>query len=640
MCGILGAVGKFELEAALEGLDLVSHRGPDSVGYYYDNNLFLGHHRLSIQDTSQGANQPFYSKCKRYVMIYNGEIYNQHFLRSTLLKNFNFTTTGDTELLLEAYIKYGFEIFSKINGIFAFSIYDFYSKELVIARDQFGVKPLYYYFEEDLLLFGSELKSFLPFNINKEISNEAILNYLCFLWSPGELTPFKHVKKLLPGTAIRINLNETIEIETKTFYEVSIKKKLLKQISEEAVINALESKLLNAVERQLLSDVPIGFFLSGGLDSSLLVAMARKLKPDFSFQCYTIDLGLNGRKHEGFVDDLGYAKRVANYLKVDLNIVKSDISIVQFFDKIIWHLDEPQADAAPANVWKISKLAHDQNIKVLIGGTAGDDLFSGYRRHRALNMEKFIQKTPRIVLTSIQYVLRHLRSDIPVFRRLQKLGVNLQKTSLRRQLGYFSWLDEGKAKSLFTQEINDRIVNYDPYSYFLSLSSDFGDDINDLERMLFWELKTFLVDHNLNYTDKLSMAVGVESRVPFLDVDLVEYSMSIPADLKMKGKETKYILKKVAERYLPHDIIYRPKTGFGAPVRSWITNELEPLIQERLAPDRILKRGLFNPDKVWELINLNKSGKIDASYSIWALLALESWCIQFIDGMELYKVKN
>jgi asparagine synthase (glutamine-hydrolysing) len=325
---------------------------------------------------------------------------------------------------------------------------------------------------------------------------------------------------------------------------------------------------------------------------------------------------------------------------VELNIVNANFDIVEMFDKMIWHLDEPQADAAPLNVLKIAGLARDQGIKVLIGGTAGDDLFSGYRRHQALNIEKYIKLLPTFFVRLVQGSVKLLPSHFPMFRRLKKVVSNLHETPIERQLSYFSWLPENTVHSLFSADWKEHIKSHDPFEYFYKVGNDLDKHVSDLDRMLFWELKTFLVDHNLNYTDKLGMAVGVEARVPFLDLDLVEFSQSIPQSMKMRGKETKYILKKVAERYLPLDVIYRPKTGFGAPVRKWITSDLQPMINERLSIDRIKARGIFNPEAVWNLIDQNKTGKIDASYSIWALLAIESWCMQFVDGIELYKVKN
>lgn len=638
MCGIVGGIGFSNVDEE-KILSFINHRGPDSSGFFKQDFLFFGHTRLSIQDLSENGNQPMFSDDRRFVIIFNGEIYNHLEIRNELLADREFKSTGDTETVLYSYIKYGVSILEKLNGIFAFSIFDNETNEIIIARDHFGVKPLYYYNNNGLFLFGSELKSFLPFKIDLSFCPEAIYNYISFLWSPGDNTSFKYVKKLLPGNYLKFRVDEQINVKPKSFYKLNYPKKKSTN-SEEQLINELEIHLLKAVDRQLLSDVPVGFFLSGGLDSSILVAMARRLNPELELKCFTIDVGESNASSEGFSDDLHYAKKVASYLNVDLSIVNANFDIVELFDKMIWHLDEPQADAAPLNVLKIAGIARDQDIKVLIGGTAGDDLFSGYRRHQALNIEKYIKILPTFIVSLVQGTVKLLPSHLPVFRRLKKLVSNLHETPIKRQLSYFSWLPENTVHSLFSADWKDRIKNYDPFEYFYLIGNEFNKDANDLDRMLFWELKTFLVDHNLNYTDKLGMAVGVEARVPFLDLDLVEFSQSIPTSMKMRGKETKYILKKVAERYLPHDVIYRPKTGFGAPVRKWITSDLQPMIDERLSIDRIKARGIFNSEAVWDLIYQNKSGKIDASYSIWALLAIESWCMQFVDGIELYKVKN
>lgn len=633
MCGIVGVIGTKVVDSTAI-LSSIVHRGPDSQGFFQEGDVFLGHTRLSIQDLSENGNQPMLSDDKRYVIIFNGEIYNHLDIRRELLTNREFKSSGDTETVLYAYIQYGVSILEKLNGIFAFAIFDKETREIIIVRDHFGVKPLYFYRKDDLFLFGSELKSFLPFNIDLSLCPESVFNYISFLWSPGEKTSFKYVKKLLPGTFLKFKIKEKIDINPVCFYKLNYPC-IKSDLTEERLIDELENHLLKAVERQLLSDVPIGFFLSGGLDSSLLVAMARKLNPQSEMKCFTIDVGENNASVEGFSDDLYYAKKVASYLNVDLNIVNANFDIVAMFDKMIWHLDEPQADAAPLNVLKIASLARDQDIKVLIGGTAGDDLFSGYRRHQALNIEQYIKILPSFIVSLVQGTVKLLPSHLPVFRRLKKLVSNFHQTPIKRQLSYFSWLPENTVHSLFSADWKEYIKNYDPFEYFMKVGNDLDKHVSDLDRMLLWELKTFLVDHNLNYTDKLGMAIGVEIRVPFLDLDLVEFSQSIPTSMKMRGNETKYILKKVAERYLPNDVIYRPKTGFGAPVRKWITSDLQPMIDERLSADRIKARGIFNPEAVWDLINQNKSGKIDASYSIWALLAIESWCMQFVDGMEL-----
>jgi asparagine synthase (glutamine-hydrolysing) len=638
MCGIIGIIASYD-EKYKKAIDQIAHRGPDSTGFFNTVNLLLGHTRLSIQDLSENGNQPMFSDDGRFVIIFNGEIYNHNDIRNELLSDINFKSTGDTETVLYAYIKYGPTIFEKLNGIFAMAIYDNHTNEIIIVRDHFGVKPLYFCHDKDLFLFGSEFKSFLPYTINKELSANSLFDYITFLWCPGERTPFLGVKKLEPGTYLKFNISKIEDLEPVSFYNYFANKNT-NTSSEEKIINELELYLLNAVKRQMLSDVPIGFFLSGGLDSSLLVAMARKLYPEKKFQCFTIDVGMGKSEFEGFADDIVYARRVAELLNVDLNVVKAEDDIVQLFDKIIWHLDEPQADAAPINVFKISNLAREKGIKVLIGGAAGDDIFSGYRRHQALNFELYIKFIPIYVRNIVIKISTIIPTLSPFLRRIKKLISNFHKASIERQYGYFSWLSEKSVRSLFSNEWKKKINQYNPFEYFIKLQKEIPYGTNDLERMLYWELKTFLVSHNLNYTDKLSMAVGVEARVPYLDLDLVEYAKTIPSSLKMKGNETKYILKKVAERYLPLDVIYRPKTGFGAPIRQWITSDLEPMINERLSPERINKRGIFDPESVWKLINDNKKGKIDASYSIWALLAIESWCMQFIDNNDLLKKQD
>lgn len=626
MCGIVGGIG-FKTWETDKILSNISHRGPDSQGSFNEDAVFLGHTRLSIQDLSENGNQPMFSTDYRYVIIFNGEIYNHLEIRAKFQNDFVFRSTGDTETVMNAYIKYGISCLNMFNGIFAFVIYDRETKEIVIARDQMGVKPLYIYHDETCFLFSSEIKSFLNFDIDKKIDPEALANYLTFLWSPGVKTPFSRVHKLLPGHYLRFSVGNKIPEPVKYYKEVFTGNYL--QESEEVLIDMLEDQMVNAVKRQMLSDVPVGFFLSGGLDSSLIVAIAKRLFPDSKFPCFTIEIEGWSEKLEDFTDDMYYAKKVAEYLDVELHVVKANIDIVNDFDKMIWHLDEPQADPAPLNVLNIASLAHSKGIKVLLGGTGGDDLFSGYRRHQALRYEKYFRLIPNLFGRMISSFTAALPLNTTFLRRLKKITANLGKSTDERMSDYFNWLPDKNMRALFTNKWQEKIRNYNPSSYLTNLNNEIPNESNLLNRMLYWEIKSFLVDHNLNYTDKMAMAVGVEARVPFLDLELVEFSMKIPPTLKMKDGETKYILKKLAERYLPHDVIYRPKTGFGAPVRKWIISDMEEMINERLSYNRITEMGIFDYDKVWQLIRDNKSGKIDASYSVWAILAIDSWMEQF-----------
>lgn len=366
--------------------------------------------------------------------------------------------------------------------------------------------------------------------------------------------------------------------------------------------------------------------MSVGLDSSLILAIAKKLLPDQRLKCYTVDSNTDSNR-EGFTEDLPFAKRVAEHLDVDLEVVKADINLLRVFDKMIYHLDEPQADASPLNVMNISERAREQGKIVLLGGTGGDDLFSGYRRHQAITVDKKLSLIP----ISFKRALWKLSIFLPLYnapiRRMRKiLSLYKEKNKLRQFASLYMWLDKTRVVKLFKKKLD-----FDPISLMVKSLENINNENSLLNQLLFWELKYFLPDHNLNYTDKMSMAHGIEVRVPYLDIKLVEFSATIPPELKMKGKETKYLLKRVAERYLPKEVIYRTKTGFGAPVRDWVINELAPMIDDYLSRESIEKRAIFNYTEVQKLINDNKSGKIDASYSIWALLAIESWMTQFVD---------
>jgi asparagine synthase (glutamine-hydrolysing) len=624
MCGILGNYGSSSDDfMKVTSLEDIGHRGPDSMGNYKNKNVYLGHTRLSILDVSERGNQPMFSEDGQYIIIFNGEIYNHLELRKAVLSDVEFNSTCDTETVLKGLIKEGKKFIDRLNGIFAFSFYNLKTNDFIIVRDHFGIKPLYYYKSEKEISFSSELKAINGFVKNKSINTKALRNYVNFLWSPGEDTPINEIKKLLPGHYLSGNVNDIKNIKSKRFYSIPFRGDYF-QKKENEIVDLLEAKLVKAVERQMLSDVPIGFFLSGGLDSSLLVAIAKKLYPEKSMECFTIKI--NHDNKEGFSDDLHYAEKVAKYLNVNLNIVEANVDIMSSFDKLIYHLDEPQSDPAPINILNICNLAKSKGIKVLIGGTAGDDLFSGYRRHQALRFEKYFEAIPLLLRKGIKKISSKLDKRKPIYRRFSKLVKDIDKSKEARLLGYFDWIDKDTLSGLFIDKIKD-----DKYAFFKELSSLIPEGTKDLNKMLFWELNTFLVDHNLNYTDKASMATGVEVRVPFLDKDLVEFSTLIPPELKMKGSETKYILKKVAERYLPNEVIYRSKTGFGAPIRTWILNDMSALINQYLNKKTVVERGIFDYEKIEDLIEKNRKGLVDASYTIWSLLAIESWMRQFYD---------
>lgn len=627
MCGIVGFVGR-DLNTARDAANAIAHRGMDDNGFYEHGSLVMAHRRLAIVDLTPNGHQPMLSEDGNLVIVYNGEVYNHLDIRKQLIaKGYRFRSSSDTETILYGYAAFGKRIVEMLNGIFAFAIYDKRKNELFIARDQIGTKPLYYYHQKDTFGFASELKAFLSLQgFDRSINTTALFNYLQLLYCPGEQTPFLHVKKLLPGHFAVYNLSaNTLNIST--YYQVSYAN-IDYSKTEKEWISEVENTLLKAVESQLMSDVPIGYFLSGGLDSSLIVAMSRKLQPNKPLPCFTIATGKEYEK-EGFADDLRYAGKVADYLKVDLNVIESSTHILSFFDKMIWHLDEPQADPAPLHVYNICKGAIEKNIKVLLSGTAGDDLFSGYRRHQAMNLERFYRYIPQALGSGLTSLSALFSAKIPSSRRIKKILNEAGKSKHERMAGYFKWISSDHVVPLFNQEVRQSLnLNLLPDRYLINKLNSLPSHTSDLNKMLFLELQGFLPDHNLNYSDKMSMASGVETRVPFLDMPLVNLAASIPDQFKMKGNSTKYILKKVAEKYLPHDVIYRPKTGFGAPVREWIKNDMRAMVTERIN-DSMPQWNIFDMSEVKKLIALNQKGKIDASLTVWALLAIDSWMHQF-----------
>lgn len=622
MCGIAGGQGNIDQLLLKMMAKKISHRGPDNIGFYSDDNIHLAHTRLSIIDLSSNSNQPLWDIHLRACVVFNGEIYNYKSLRAELEKEgFVFQSNGDGEVLLNLYIKYGVQAFELLDGIFSFAIWDATINKLVIVRDGFGVKPLYYYNDNNGFYFSSEIKSLLvlPF-LKREIDVDSLFRTLVFQWSPGEHTLIKNIRKVPPGTYFIISEGK---IEYSCVYWKLPSYQPDTTLSDNEHADKVLDSLKSAVESQMVADVKVGAFLSGGLDSSLVVALAKQCSSS-SVNCFTIDT--SSKVNDGFVDDLPYAKRVAEHLNVDLNILKVTPDIVNLLPRVVYHLDELQGDPAPLNVLLICEEARRNDIKVLLSGAGGDDLFTGYRRHYAVTLEKYWDWLPRPLRKVISSAVKKLPKNSPLLRRLSK---NFQYAELdgdARLLSYFFWIDPLIASDLFLEPVSvDNAFKF-IYEYLDTINCD-----DKVERMLFIEKKFFLVDHNFNYTDKMSMATGVEVRVPFLDKKLTDVASKIPSNIKQKGKVGKAVLKKAAEHILPRNIIYRSKSGFGAPLRDWLKNDLSGLVDIYLSKDNIQKRGIFNPIKIQQLVSDDRSGREDYSYTIFTLLCFEIWCQQFID---------
>lgn len=630
MCGIAGFQGEFDSKLLGQMAKAISHRGPDDCGEWHSRELGVGlaHRRLAILDLSPSGHQPMVDTSSRTIIVFNGEIYNFRDLRVELeSEGYEFRGRSDTEVLLTLYKRHGEEMLPMLNGIFAFAIYDQAEQQLFLACDRMGVKPLYFNEGSNGFVFASELKALVVCDaVTKELDVSALSRYLGFLWSPGGATPFKGVGRLGPAEALRVKNGR---ITRRWRWIDSGWAEPPSALGVDEAIQRVRESLRTAVHRQMVADVPVGAFLSGGLDSSAVVALAREVSP--GIECFTIDMG--GHQDPGVTDDLPYARRVAKHLGVKLQEIQvSSSRMAADLERMVFQLDEPLADPAPLNVWYISQLARDHGVKVLLSGAGGDDLFTGYRRHAALMLERYWAWMPKFARQSLRWTTAHCGGqNHATSRRMAKAFAQADWPADRRLTSYFLWADTQRVVGLFAPEhraaLESEVITAPLEDYLATLPPR----LPPLQQMLALEQRFFLGDHNLLYTDKMSMAAGIEVRVPFLDNDLVRLANALPPELKQCGTEGKWVLKKAMERYLPQEVIYRPKTGFGAPLRHWLQNELREMVGDILSADRLRRRGLFDPKAVADLVADDRAGRVDASYTILGLLCIEVWCMLFLD---------
>jgi asparagine synthase (glutamine-hydrolysing) len=642
MCGISGYSRSKQYSEDSIPLPIVSkilqHRGPDDTDCFedYSKGVGLAHNRLSILELSSLGHQPMFSDDRSVVLVFNGEIYNFREIRRELeIAGEVFRGGSDTEVLLRLYMLSGRQpadlkvLLRRLNGIFAFALWDNARDEMLLARDALGVKPLYYAEFEEQTVFASEIKALIGLvDGTVGLNVEAIHRYLTYLWCPGEGTPAANIKKLDPGAALWLHkgrISERIDWYQLPMFRQSAPRQPL---TENQAVSGTAELLRQAVHRQMVADVPVGAFLSGGLDSSAVVAFAREVNPDI--RCFSIEQV--GGAEPGFIDDLPYARRVATQLNVSLEIVRIDAArMAEDLAEMVVQLDEPLADPAPLNVLYISRLARENGLKVLLSGAGGDDLFTGYRRHHAMLLERYWTWLPRSCRKALELMSEGLDQRHVLGRRMRKLFNGAALDGDARLANYFAWNKREDIVALFSAEFRDAVCNVDTALPMMDFLARLPATVSPLERMLALEQRFFLADHNLIYTDKMSMAAGVEVRVPFLDLELVEFAARIPARFKQRGSEGKWVLKRAMEPYLPRDVIYRPKSGFGAPLRRWMRVELRDLLADVLGTQSLRQRGLFDPTAVQRLIQANDQGKVDASYTLLSLMCIELWCRKFID---------
>lgn len=574
---------------------------------------------------------------QRVVMVFNGEIYNFRELRAELeADGHRFQGHSDSEVLLHLFARDGAACFGRLNGIFAAAFWEQDTGLLTLVRDPVGVKPLYLAETADGLVFASEMKGLLRSGaVRPELDPQAVLAHLGFLWSPGRATLVKGVRKVLPGHVIRVKAGRIVSDEP---YRALRFHQLPAPGSDAAAAEAVGAAVRTAVDRQMVSDVPLGAFLSGGLDSSAVAAFAQQHRQKEGagqsgrLQCFSIEVQQGSTASEGFAEDLPYARRVAAHLGVDLHVVQAGKEMMDRLPEMIYLLDEPTPDPAALNTLLISELARSQGIKVLLSGAGGDDIFTGYRRHFALMQERWWSGWPAPLRAVLAGIAGHLPVTHPLTRRVGKAFQYAAQDADHRLVSYFLWTDPAQALDLLHPAFRAGLSTESIYDPMLQTLSDLPPGEAPLNRMLYLECKHFLADHNLNYTDKMGMAAGVEVRVPLLDLDLMDLAGSLPLDMKQRGRVGKWIFKKAMEPFLPHDVIYRPKTGFGVPLRHWLQTILKPLVDDVLSDASLRSRGVFNPAAVQHLRRADQAGRVDATYTIFSMVCLELWCRQYMDG--------
>lgn len=639
MCGICGYVGDHNPPLLERMTSVITHRGPDDVGAWTDEAGLcgLGHRRLSIIDLSPLGHQPMSNEDGTVWIAFNGEIYNYRELRAELEpRNHTFRSKTDTEVLVHLYEEHGDEMLQKLNGMFALAIWDTRKRRLLLARDHAGIKPLYYWTDGRKLLFASEIKSLLQSpDVPRELNRERVGECLHFLWVPGQPTMFRGINKLEPG---RLMTWENGRVSSpRRWFDLEYRPD--DSVTEADWIEQVHDTFMRTTRRQMVSDVPLGAFLSGGADSSAIVACMRQSYPEREIRCYTATWPSQDIARENFVDDYPYAKRVADHLGVKLSTFEIRADAIKLLPKMIYHLDEPDADPAVFPAYLIAKSAREDGTIVLLSGTGGDEIFFGYRSHQALRSYQRLSWIPRWAAsaslgaaTSLSIALLGAQGGLS--RRLKKFRRGMIARGLDRHLELVDWSDPATRRALLASKGggNGETAPVALQNYY----ADFHGQ-GEINRHTYVLIQTFLAAHNFLYGDKSSMAASIEVRVPFMDLELMRLMARVPERMQMMGGVPKHLLKRAMSRYLPHDVLYRSKTGFGVPLRKWITEDLDPLIREWLGERRVRERGLFDPAAVTAVLDANRANKADHGYLIYTLLTLELWMQTFIDrpGVEV-----
>lgn len=634
MCGIAGILGYAEKSARSDAItkmtDMLSHRGPDDCDYYHDNCISLGHRRLSINDLD-GGRQPITNETDDIILICNGEIYNSPRLREELInRGHQFKTGSDVEVILHLYEEHAEKCVRYLQGMFAFALWDTKNQRLLLARDHLGQKPLFFKEDTNGIVFGSEVKSVLASQHEKaQLNSEALWHYMSMRYMPDDFSLIKGINKL-PAATFLVYENGKSRLEK--YWSLTFNDKTKKTITQ--ATDELDNLLTETIDSHLLSDVRVGGFLSGGIDSSLILAKMSGLTNDTvpSFSIGVAEAGFN---------ELPYAKMVSDQYKLEphTQVVKADL--INLIPEMIFHLDEP-ADPYGVGVYLASGLAQ-KHVKVVLTGDGADECFGGYDRFFGQRLADYYSWMPEPIR---KHVISRLINIIPESFGYKSFG---QKAKWLNEMSFFEKGDRyansmstlrfttNSKEQLFSEQTKVQINCKDSNDKILQhFNADNAEHIVD--KMLSTDIMTRLPDHLLTVSDRMSMAHSLESRAPFVDYKLVEYAASLPANFKVNGPRLKYILRQVAAKHLPTQLTQRKKQGFGFPIGLWLRTDLAGFMVKLFNESRFVAEGLFNKPYIDHLVEEHLSGKIDHNYRLWMLINLEFWYRMYIDEMPLQEI--
>jgi asparagine synthase (glutamine-hydrolysing) len=621
MCGIAGAIdnvsGAAERREIVSRMcDAIQHRGPDDHGIYHGPNVALGMQRLSIIDVDKG-HQPISNEDGSIWIVFNGEIYNYLELRDQLESlGHRFKTNSDTEVIVHLYEEKGEACVERLRGMFAFAIWDSREQRLFAARDRVGKKPFHYVQTRNGLVFGSEVKAVLQHpDVERSVNPQGIADFLAYGYVPDPKTAFTGINKLSPGHLLSYR-NSRLSI--RRYWDFDYTNDLAPR-EEQYYIDELRRRLLESVRVRLVSEVPLGAFLSGGIDSSAIVAMMSR---ESAAPVKTFSIGFSDAEF----DELKYARVTAGHLQTDHHEFVVSPDVCRLVDEIVWHHDEPFADVSSIPAYIVSKMARE-HVTVVLSGDGGDELFGGYGRYLVdLDRRKY-ERIPSLIRRG---ALAPLSRALPRSAYGKNFLGNIALDGAGRYIESVSYFNDAMKRELLSPEYLRQLDGYESARAFRNIfySQDAADR---LERLLYLDSKTYLPGDILTKVDRMSMAHSIETRVPLLDHQLVEFVQKIPIAMKIRGRDTKYIFKRAMRGILPDEIIDRPKQGFDVPINKWLNNELRSMLDDVLNDSRTRQRGYFNRRAIESLVQEHRRGRRDNARHLWGLLTLELWHRAFID---------